>query len=925
MFRYHLILLPLFLLSWLQASRSTTQASSSPQETITISSQVFVVDPTAVVLNSKTVSPGGAPVEVNGVAVSADLDNDLFINGAEVITMSEGRHSSNNSAPTTTHIYTPQSGASTGIFTNHTQISSPSNLNSTIARSTNSHYSTGTASRASPRSGSLTSISIITSTAGSSNFSTGATAATVSSPTLSLTEGTSSTYTLAGVTFTGNPTSLAAGSTTLTPGGSPLTSNGHTFIVPATATSGIISVDGKPTTLLLPSAPDPSSEHTLSGSSSTTGGLGVGLGPVGSITLSDASTTVTYDEVVLTKYSTIQTPTVIVTDFPELNSEGSTTSVHGSLIVGKGGTVLIHPPSLPTASGSIGPLGLGGPIRPPSGSSGCPSFFGISFCPPSINIEPPGSTDIDPGNLPDGIDPNNPDNSENHETDPTRSQEQTSSSNHETSIQSTVSQPSSVSATTTESTATSKESTSSSVSSSTGPCSASGCGCVTLSYAPDSTPNPLDDDTNEMRKRKVGGRFIRNKRGKDVYYSTATNSVGQGACEVNRFTIKPSYPGPAAVTNNEGGQPTPQMVAFYQTAAYWAVPTTPPKCGAPVWGFLDTTDLSNQAKGGPWAIGGNKKSVNVDHVYEVSLLDEFFSAQITAGVQCTDITALFDVNDGSTGGTRLNTIFGQLPSLTNPDFVGMDAALNRLKGSLWNPDLEGSNLGCANSNACVQSLSNLAVIMAIANNDKVKELFSASNGRIYAAFKGIDNLITAQAACNNPIKGAEGDLKATWADAYSVWMTDKVKSNNDLITKTAAKVSASISTDVNAAPQNKKGQVQNWSKFVSNFNVAYTKVDSLTFPQPTVWPNNGLNIQKRADATEGAACSIAGTSASAGSTPKSASPSTSARSTTKSVSPSTSTGSTTTSAPPSTITSRPSTSPTLASFTSPGFTCTSSQ
>ena len=33
-------------------------------------------------------------------------------------------------------------------------------------------------------------------------------------------------------------------------------------------------------------------------------------------------------------------------------------------------------------------------------------------------------------------------------------------------------------------------------------------------------------------------------------------------------------------------------------------------------------------------------------------------------------------------GTRLNTIFAQLASFENPDFLGMDAGLNSLKGSV---------------------------------------------------------------------------------------------------------------------------------------------------------------------------------------------------------------------------------------------------
>ena len=110
----------------------------------------------------------------------------------------------------------------------------------------------------------------------------------------------------------------------------------------------------------------------------------------------------------------------------------------------------------------------------------------------------------------------------------------------------------------------------------------------------------------------------------------------------------------------------------------------------------------------PWKLGGTGKSVNIDHVCkhlpvfrsmqveliplidEVSLLDEFLTVQVSAGITCGDISKLFDVSDTASAGTRLNTIFAQLPSLTNPDFLGTDSTLNRLKGALWNPDLTGS-------------------------------------------------------------------------------------------------------------------------------------------------------------------------------------------------------------------------------------------
>ena len=77
------------------------------------------------------------------------------------------------------------------------------------------------------------------------------------------------------------------------------------------------------------------------------------------------------------------------------------------------------------------------------------------------------------------------------------------------------------------------------------------------------------------------------------------------------------------------------------------------------------------------------KSLSLQNIDEISILDEFFTAQVQSGAtSCEQITALFDVQDAANGGTRLNTIFAQLPSYINPDFVGMDKSLNGLKGSV---------------------------------------------------------------------------------------------------------------------------------------------------------------------------------------------------------------------------------------------------
>lgn len=285
---------------------------------------------------------------------------------------------------------------------------------------------------------------------------------------------------------------------------------------------------------------------------------------------------------------------------------GSVTSVLGSIIVGKGGTALIHPPHLPTPGGIIGPPGFGGPIRPPSGGGGCPSFFGIPFCPPGIDIEPPGFPDLDPGDLPEGPDPENPDDSEgddDNKTDENQSNSEDQKTQTDETTKTSATQPSSVSATTTASSA----ATSSVVSSTCTACDS----CITYDYAPNATPNPLDDDSDAMRKRALAGRYVHNKRANN-YASSVTASIGAKACAVSRFTVKPPYPGPGTIANNEGN-PAPEMVAFYATATYWAVPTNPSKCGpAPGWDFLSTEEIA--AFKPPWGLGGKGKSVNTDHV-----------------------------------------------------------------------------------------------------------------------------------------------------------------------------------------------------------------------------------------------------------------------------------------------------------------------
>ena len=185
----------------------------------------------------------------------------------------------------------------------------------------------------------------------------------------------------------------------------------------------------------------------------------------------------------------------------------------------------------------------------------------------------------------------------------------------------------------------------------------------------------------------------------------------------------------------------------------------------------------------------------------------------------------------------------QLASYRNPDLVGIDDALNKFKGSLWNRNLHGWR-GVNTANAAVtdyiKELGNLAVVMSFVNDAKVLSLFSNTNARIYQAFLGIDQVITHAVACGNSIKDAAGKpMSATWGSAYKAWMTTYIAGQNAMITHTASMYSAAIPTSEPA-----------YSQFIDSFNQRYGAASSLTFPVPQIWPDNALTMQKRdADCT----------------------------------------------------------------------------
>ena len=170
--------------------------------------------------------------------------------------------------------------------------------------------------------------------------------------------------------------------------------------------------------------------------------------------------------------------------------------------------------------------------------------------------------------------------------------------------------------------------------------------CLDNHFSPTTTPDPLDDDYNgDVKKR----RFIDR-----VEKRAASVNIVAKSCTVATYTKKPAYPAPRNVAINER-RPAKELSAFFATATYWAIPTPATCNGVPGWTFMNTQQIENLT----YKLGGNVRPyVSIDHVYEVSLLEQFFTDQVAGGFTCSDIATLFDVHNSSTTGTRLNTIFG---------------------------------------------------------------------------------------------------------------------------------------------------------------------------------------------------------------------------------------------------------------------------
>ncbi len=201
--------------------------------------------------SSSTLQPGGTGT-ASSVVSSGPSSSTLQPGGTGTASVSIISSASSSS--------TQDTGAASASGASHISSADSLSTNRPTTQGTPSDSSTG-------RSGSNASGNVPSVTSGPSSSQRLSVSKSDIPPTTSTSNGStlppapaSSTYSIDGVGFTGNPSSLVAGSTTLTPGGPPLITSSHTFSIPVSATGSQINVDGTLTTL-----PSP---RTGSGSSS---------------------------------------------------------------------------------------------------------------------------------------------------------------------------------------------------------------------------------------------------------------------------------------------------------------------------------------------------------------------------------------------------------------------------------------------------------------------------------------------------------------------------------------------------------------------------------------------------------------------------------------------------------------------------------
>ena len=328
-------------------------------------------------------------------------------------------------------------------------------------------------------------------------------------------------------------------------------------------------------------------------------------------------------------------------------------------------------------------------------------------------------------------------------------------------------------------TTTSTSSSSSDSASSSSSASSTSSQSSTSSRTADACSNPTDfphlgnadgednDDEYESAKIKRSRRSSAVERRQLLQMGTYVNLkkpvTKLGSCRLNQDTKMPPFWKANSLMGKSGN------------SAYWymPVPEDPDNLNvAPTYTTAATAALRTLSPSRKSVIIGGSSGyrTNVDHVYEVSLLKNFFNYYLAQRSVCQTFNDEFMPNTTTENqASRLSVIFAQLPGVEFGGLAGMDQRLNSIKAYFFQAGEIQNGLGFRANGLCdsIKNLQMAGMIMDMLHSAELRSFFSETNSRIYQALLGVDNAIAADISkgCNEPPKKT-----FSWAEEYKGWI-----------------------------------------------------------------------------------------------------------------------------------------------------------
>ncbi|KAI1063070.1 hypothetical protein LB507_005569, partial [Fusarium sp. FIESC RH6] len=356
-----------------------------------------------------------------------------------------------------------------------------------------------------------------------------------------------------------------------------------------------------------------------------------------------------------------------------------------------------------------------------------------------------------------------------------------------------------------------------------------------------------------------------------------------GGCKFSQMPDWPEYPGGETVLKNDPNQITAKNSPLKDIQRWW-FSTIGTNCSPLLQGNIDANAYKAGQNSGPAAATGGRPSI--DHVYEKSMLLDFFSAIIdpngaavkgatTGGprdkINCKDMESyggafqksnkklpqkVFNAYPG--GEVNKKTLAVKDAQYLN-DFIGMDQWTNgdakgfvatpatvKEQGDKWNDGTKNVKATTTEADAKewikkkLGFLERMSIGIEMFSAQESIEIMIRQNQRIYARLMDIDN--EAKGCMNDP---AVKNGLWSFADRYKTFMEDRFEGDkswsiNTVVAEAKNKFLKTLTDDLENAKQIKAANAADWSSQLAQWNKRFNNMADFNrqwaVPEPAwVW------------------------------------------------------------------------------------------